>query len=114
MYVTMNPKGYIVMNRVTHQRMKQPKAVNLLFDQANSRIGVQLTPITDEDAFFVGKYGRHGGKVVRGHKLMNDFGIEIKETLQFRDVRIDDHNLLVLDLRTATVADRAKKKKMRE
>ena len=114
MYVTMNRRGYIVMNRLTHQRMDEPKAVNLLFDKTNSRIGVQPTAVTERHAFRVGKYGRHGGKLVRAYKLMQDFAIDLPETVQFRDVRIDEDGILVLDLRTAELSTRAEGQRRRK
>src|SRR5437016_4399683 len=90
MYVTMNRHGEIVMNRLTYQRLGEPKVVNLLFDKANSRIGLQATAETEKEAFYLGARGRHGGKVVNALKLMNDYTIDLPETIQFRDARIDD------------------------
>ena len=41
LYVTRNRRGYIVMSRVTHERLGGPKAFQLLFDAVNNRIGLK-------------------------------------------------------------------------
>ena len=42
-YVTMNRKGEIVLSGPTWQKMGEPKAVHLLFDTVNNRIGLKPT-----------------------------------------------------------------------
>ena len=39
LFVTMNKKGFLVMSRLTFQRMGEPKAFVLLFDQATTASG---------------------------------------------------------------------------
>jgi len=41
---------------------------------------------------------------------MQEFGIDLPETLQFKDAEIDQDGILILDLRTARVSARAKSK----
>ena len=43
MYVTLNRKGTIVMNRAAHERMDSPAAFLLLYDAANNAIGLKPT-----------------------------------------------------------------------
>lgn len=105
-YVTMNRRGFIVMNRTTHQRMGEPAAVLLLFDAANNRIGMKPTVLAIKNAYPVAKHGRHGGRVVRAFRLMQEFGIDIAETIQFQNAEIDHDGVLVLNLRTARIASR--------
>ena len=107
-YVTMNPKGFIVMSRIAYQRLGEPKAFQLLFDAANSCIGMKPAAASIRNAFPVGPSGRHGGKVVRAFRLMQEFGINLPETVRFHDAEIDPDGILILDLRTAKVSERAK------
>jgi hypothetical protein len=102
-YVTMNKDGYIVMSRKTFQTLKEPLAVHLFYDPANSRIGIKPADPASRDAFAVAKQGRHGGRLIRAFQFMQDFGIDLPQTIKFRDVRIDKDGVLILDLRTATV-----------
>jgi hypothetical protein len=110
LYVTMNRKGHISMSRLTYQRLGEPKAFLLLFDTVNNRIGLKPTGISIRNAYPVGPQGRHGGKVIRAYRLMQEFGIDLPETLQFKDAEIDQDGILILDLRTARVSARVKTK----
>jgi len=107
-YVTLNKKGYIVMSRLTYQRMGEPKAFVLLFDTVNNKIGLQPSAPGVRNAYPVGPSGRHGGKLIRAYRMLHEFGIDVPETLHFRDAAIDNDGLLILDLRTARVSARAK------
>lgn len=107
-YVTINPRGFIVMSRKTHTSLKNPEAVYLYFDAINGRIGVKGVDPRSPDIFRVGKSGRHGGRVIRAFKLMQEFGITVPQTLKFQNVMIDKDGVLVLDLRTATTRKKEK------
>jgi hypothetical protein len=109
-YVTMNRKGYIVMSRPTHEKTGEPKAYVLYFDGVNNRIVMKPAALATRNAYPAGPSGRHGGKVVRAYRLMQEFGIEIDETLQFDGIEIDEDGMMTLDLRSAKVSTRARKK----
>ena len=102
-YVTMNRKGEIVLSGPTWQKMGEPKAVHLLFDTVNNRIGLKPTVPALANAVRVGIRGKCGGRVVRAYPLMQEFRIHIPETLRFYDADIGDDGVLILDLRTARV-----------
>lgn len=91
------------MSRKTHQNIKEPTAVQLFFDTVNNRIGIKPAPPAARDAFPLAKQGRHGGRLIRAYRLMLEFGIELPQTIKFRDITIDKDGILILDLRTATV-----------
>ncbi|MBK9527950.1 MAG: hypothetical protein IPO41_06435 [Acidobacteria bacterium] len=40
-HVSINPKGFITMNRATHQMLGDPAAFLLLYDRVNNRIGLR-------------------------------------------------------------------------
>ncbi len=40
-HVSINPKGFITMNRATHQMLGDPAAFLLLYDRVNNRIGLK-------------------------------------------------------------------------
>lgn len=106
-YVTMNPMGDIAMSRVTYERMGEPKAFVLLFDKVNSRIGLRPASLTARNAYPVRVHGRRGGKVIRGHRLTREFGIDLPHTVRFYDAHTDVDGIMILDLRTARVSPRA-------
>jgi len=106
MYVTMNSKGVIAMNRATHERLGAPEAFNVLYDKANNAIGLKPTVPRLRNAYPAAKSGRHGGRRVSAYRLLTEHGLYIKDTLLFPDAEIDTDGILVLNLRTAEVSKR--------
>jgi len=106
-YVTINKLGTIAMNRVAYQRMGAPAAFLVMFDRVNNRIGLKPTGATMKNAYPARKYGRRGGRVVRAFRIFSEFGVVIRETVEFKDAEIDQDGQLILDLRTARVSARA-------
>lgn len=107
LYVTMNSKGTIVMNRVAHERLDAPAAFNLLYDPANNVIGLKPTGLRMRDAYPANKSGRHGGRKVSAYRLLTECGLKIDQTLEFPDAEIDVDGVLILNLRTARISSRA-------
>ena len=112
LYVTMNRKGEIVMNRTTYEATGSPTAYLIYFDEVNNRIGLKPTHSVNKKAFPAAPNGRHGGKKVRAFRLLPKFGLVITETVQFHDAAFDD-GMLILDLRSAKVKPRSVAKRKR-
>ena len=106
-YVTMNRKGEIAMNKVTHRRVGEPLAFHILYNRPNSLIALKPTTATMKNAYPVRRHGGKGGRVVRAYRLLTEFGIKLPDTVEFADPEIDIDGQLVLDLRTARVSPRA-------
>lgn len=106
-YVSMNPKGDIVMNRATYEMVGAPAAFLLLFDRTNRRIGLKPTGRNIRNAYPVCVSNRAGGKKVHGHRLTRQYRIDLPQTVQFDDAQIDDDGILILDLRTARISPRS-------
>ncbi|MBP7376353.1 MAG: hypothetical protein KA956_07735 [Pyrinomonadaceae bacterium] len=110
-YVTMNRNGDIVLSRVTYERMGAPRAFLMFFDRANKRIGLKPAAATIKDAYPAKVSNRCGAKKVCGHRMMVEEKIDLPMTVRFYDADINDEGWLILDLRTAKVSPRAKKRK---
>ena len=109
LYVTMNRAGNIVMSRVTWEMVGAPKAVYIMWDAPNQRIGLLKTVPEKKNAYPTRVANkRTGAKLLRGHRLVKEKGIDLPHTVHFRDARIDEEGILVLDLRTAKESNRAK------
>lgn len=106
-YVTMNKKGTIVMNRAAHERMGSPEAFLLLYDSPNNSIGLKPTGERMRDAYPARKSGRHGGRKVMAYRLLTECSLQIDQTLEFPDAEIDTDGILILNLRTAKISNRA-------
>src|SRR5687768_10795044 len=89
-YVTMNPKGDIVLSRATYEAMDEPKAFLLLFDRTNRRIGLKPTGINIRNAYPVRVSNRASGKKIHAHRLTREYHIDLPQTMQFYDARIDE------------------------
>jgi hypothetical protein len=106
-YVTMNRKGVIVINRAAHERMDRPEAFQVLYDAANNAIGLKPSTRQMRNAYPAAKSGRHGGRKVNAYRLLTQYGLVIDDTLEFDDAEIDEDGVLVLSLRTARISNRA-------
>ena len=106
-YVTLNSKGTIVMNRAAYERLDEPAAFLLFYDAANNSIGLKPTGASMKNAYPALKSGRHGGRKLAAYRLLVECGLHIKDTLEFPDAEIDTDGILVLGLRTAQVSKRA-------
>ena len=107
MYVSMRPKGQIMLGRKVFEMMGEPAAVYVLFDPANGTIGLQPTNPRNPDAFHVGiENKKTGQRRVHAYKMLVEFGLTIPETVRFQNVQIDKDGILILDLRTARVEKR--------
>lgn len=107
LYLTINPLGTLVMNRVTYERLGAPAAFNVLFDRLNSRIALRPTALAMKHAYRACTQGRRGAKVVRANRLLKEYGIKIPDTLEFQDVEIDPDGMLIADLRTTRISPKA-------
>lgn len=107
LYVTMNNKGTIVLNRATYERLGSPTAFHLLYHSANNTIGLKPTTTAMRNAYPAHQSGRHGGRKVSAYRLVTECSLHINETLEFPDAEIDTDDILILNLRTAKISNRA-------
>lgn len=106
-YVTMNSKGTIALNRAAHERMGSPTAFMLFYDDANNTIGLKPTATGQRHAYPLTKSGRHGGRKLSAYRLLKECSLVVDQTLEFPDAEIDTDGLLLLNLRTAKISNRA-------
>ena len=71
--------------------IREPANVALLYDPKKRRIGVKF-PVTEDDDFFpVRRYGRgRRMRIVRGGRLMKQFGVEVSGTIAFVNPEIEN------------------------
>jgi hypothetical protein len=107
LYVTLNKRGTIVINRAAHEKLGGHEAFLLLYDPPNNTIGLKPTAPAIKNAYPAAKYGRHGGRRINAFRLLVECGLVVDETLEFHDAEIDLDGILLLNLRTARVSNRA-------
>jgi hypothetical protein len=59
------------------------------------------------NAFPTARSGRYGGSKVNAYRLLTEYGLVIKDTLEFPEAEIDEDGILVLNMRTAQISNRA-------
>jgi hypothetical protein len=106
-HISMNPKGDIVMNRVTYEMMGAPLAFTLLYDRVNNRIGLKPATLSTRNAYPAFKINLAGAKLLRGYRLMREHRIILPQTVEFCDAETDEDGILIIDLRSARVSQRA-------
>lgn len=107
MYVTLNPIGKIALSRTTHQRIGSPEAVLVAYDVLNLKLGLKPAAPDVPNAYPVRKYGKCGGRIIRAYRLISEFGIRPKETVEFEQPFIDSEGYLILDLHKLRVSPRS-------
>lgn len=107
MYVTLNPKGRIALSRTTWERFGAPGAVLIKYDALNSRLALCPVDAKKPNAYPVRIYQNNGGRIIRAYRLLTEFGIQPKETIQFDQPRLDLEGQLILDLKSISISPRA-------
>jgi hypothetical protein len=109
LYVAINPEGHITFNARVFEKLGKPEAVLVMFDRVNSRIALKPTYKAVRNAYPVNKRGSGGRRpisIVCVGRLLVEYGLQIPELLEFKNVEIDRDGQLILDLRTARASNR--------
>ena len=103
-FVSLSPKGVFSINRATFKRLDEPKAVHVLFDEPNNRIGLKPTQEKIKDAYAVNIQQRRTGlRSIYCPRVIHEWGLKLPARVRFYDAEIDHDGILVCDLRTARV-----------
>src|SRR5437764_14012881 len=79
-YVTMNRKGEIALNKVAYKRLGEPTAFLIYYSRPNNMVALKPSSAAMNNAYPVRKQGRRGGRVVRAFRLLTEFGIKLPDT----------------------------------
>lgn len=107
LYAAMNPEGHVTFSARVFEKLGKPEAVLVMFDRVNSRIALKPTYKTVQNAYIVYQRGSdRRSMIVRVGRLLVEYGLQIPELLEFKNVEIDRDGQLILDLRTARASNR--------
>ena len=101
--VTLAPQGLIYLNGKAYDALKQPAAVEILFDGNRRIIGLKSTALRHTNAF---PLSRHVGNYWRicAAAFCQHFRIKPRNTMLFQNVDLDNEGVMMLDLmNTVTV-----------
>jgi hypothetical protein len=104
--VTLNSKRTIVMNRAAYEKLNSPEAFMLLYEDVNKPISLMPAPSEMPNAYPAARSGKHGAKD-KCISPATECSIVVKEPLEFANAEIDPNGVLIIDLRTARISNRA-------
>lgn len=102
LYVSLNPRGIILLNRRIYDQFGAPEFVVLLFDRQQNMIGLSPSHADVKDAFPV--RARDGYWFIQGGVFCTHYSIRLDKTERFTQPEIDDEGILRLDLTKTTSA----------
>lgn len=97
MYVSLNQRGLIVLNRHTYKAMGEPEAVQLLFDADNVTIGLRPCELLMPNAFKINRRGESGTHIITATRFTKAHQINPTGTIRFLKPHIED-GVLILDI----------------
>ena len=97
MYVSVNNRGVIVLNRRSYESLDKPEAVLLLFDGDHYAIGLKPCTRLMPNAFPLAPRGRTGGHVIWAFSFCKEHEIKPTGTIRFLEPKVEN-GILVLDL----------------
>jgi hypothetical protein len=106
-YVSLNREGAITIGHKTHERLGSPEAYLIKLDPLNDILALEPAAKDARNAYPARIKGYNGGKVLRAHRLLTDFGIRLDDTVEFTKAKIDLDGTLILSMRDIRISPRA-------
>ncbi len=106
-YVSMNRRGEIILNRLAVEQLGHPEAVVLLFDEETDTIGLKPSTRLFANAYPLKLKGQCGHRVVRGWPFVSRYKLQIDGTVRFRTANVED-GVLILELRSRAPVNRGR------
>src|ERR1043165_8522907 len=97
---SINPTGEVTFDIKTFQKMGEPQAMKLLYEEATRTIGLMPAHPDEANAVLVRVRHAKSSRGVRSKPCLKENNIDIPTTLRFPFPHIED-GVLILDLRTA-------------
>ena len=108
LYVSLNSKGLILINRKMYEEFGVPEKAVLLFDRQKNVIGLSPAHRELKDGFPVRQ--KDGYWFIEAAVFCKHYGIRIEKTEQFVSPEIDEEGILRLDLTNMVSAAQRKPK----
>ena len=107
-HVSINRKGVMFVNGTAFELLGRPEAVVLLFDRKEKVIGLNPAPASVKGTFRLKDHSKGRHRIINAAPFCRKFGIRIDGTSAFVQPWLDDHGILLLDLKS-TVPARARR-----
>ncbi len=98
LYVTLNPRGMLLLNRRAFAELGRPAAAMLLYDERNGAIGLRAAGKSDAKPFPVKSHPKGSHHLVYAKPFCRRFGIRPAAAIRFSDPEIDRDGIMILSL----------------
>lgn len=104
--ITIGKNKAFLINYVAYQAVGGPSAVELLFDEHRSKIGIRPCDPKKQNAFPVKSVRKSSHKFIHAGAFLTHFDINITRRILFEDIDIDKNGMLILDMNKITYISR--------
>ena len=98
LYLSLNQKGQIFINRNAVEALGSPETVELLFSRPTTRIGIRRVSPKESSAFPLKDRPDGQAKMIFASPFCRNHNIRVKGTVAFNHVELDDDAMIILDL----------------
>jgi hypothetical protein len=106
-YVTINRRGQLYLNRGSLAALDEPDAVVMMYDRRQQVIGLQRSSIERRSAFKLRRKDRDSkGRVLYASNFCRRHHIRPGETLRFTKAAVDKNGVLILSMHEVISAKR--------
>ena len=98
LHASISSSGRLLIGAKAVKEMGDPPAVMLLFNKKEKMIGVRPVHPRNPKAIASNANSRDNHRVVRAHRFLQNYGIEVERTVMFTTPVIED-GMLKLDLK---------------
>jgi hypothetical protein len=106
LYVSINGKGQILLNKKAVDCLEAPATVVLFFSKPSQKIGIRAARSIDKGAFPLKTRPLSHSRMVHASPFCRNYGIRVNGTVSFVGIKLDNDGLLVLDLNKTTRVSR--------
>lgn len=104
--VTIGPNKAFLLNRFAYEAFGSPSAVELLFDENRSLIGIRACDPQKQNAFPVKTVPKSSHKFVHAGSFLTHFAINISRRILFEEIDINKDGMLILNINKITYISR--------
>lgn len=106
LYVSMNGKGQLLLNKKAVESLDTPQAVVMFYSKPSAKIGIRAARPIDKGAFPLKPRPLSHSRMVHASPFCRNYGIRVSGTVSFVGIELDNDGLLILDLNKTTRVSR--------
>ena len=106
LYVSINRKGQILLNKKAVECLEAPAAVVLFFSKPSQKIGGRDPRHNDKGAVPLKTRPLSHSRMIHASPFCRNYGIRVDGTVSFVDIKLENDGLLILDLNKTTRVSR--------